>query len=176
MHSGNRARSVGVSKPAVTGECGRRQACLPTQGRRGLRIRGSCPHACLQRHLGSLGPAVAGMRARAVAKQSTVMRPGAAVPHHGPVSPDCLIDCLMTVLPLMRFHPLTRACDAPSGPPRTPGDVVAVRGGQPCKIRGLGRHRISGIEAGHVLAGLAITPGPAATRAGRPRLRTREDG
>jgi serine/threonine-protein kinase RsbW len=111
-----------------------------------------------------------------VAEQSVIMRPG-AVPHHGPVSPDCPIDCLMTVLSLMSFHPLARAYDAPFDPPRTVGDVIGLyTGGQLPKIRGLGRRRISEIEAALVLAGLDITGGPAATRAGRPRLRAREDG
>jgi hypothetical protein len=31
------------------------------------------------------------------------------VPHYGPVSPDCPVDCLQTVLSLRSFYPLAAA-------------------------------------------------------------------
>jgi hypothetical protein len=31
------------------------------------------------------------------------------VPHHGPVTPECPVECLLTVLSLNSFNPLTRA-------------------------------------------------------------------
>jgi hypothetical protein len=69
-----------------------------------------------------------------VAEQPVIMRPG-AVPHHGPVSPDCPVDCLMTVLSRMSFHPLARAYDAPFDPPRTVGDVVGLYRGKTPRLR-----------------------------------------
>jgi hypothetical protein len=81
-----------------------------------------------------------------------------SVPHHGPVSPDCPVECLLTVLSLTSFNPLTRACDAPSGPPRTVGDVMDLYTRRQLRtIRGLGPRRISEIEAALVLAGLDLT-------------------
>jgi hypothetical protein len=62
MRSEDRARSAGGPGSVVTGECGQGKVSPPTQGRRGSRIRGSCPQARLQGHLDSLGLAVAGMR------------------------------------------------------------------------------------------------------------------
>ena len=35
------------------------------------------------------------------------------VPHHGPVSPDCPVECLLTVLSRMSFNRLARAERAP---------------------------------------------------------------
>jgi hypothetical protein len=80
------------------------------------------------------------------------------VPHHGPVSPDCPIECLCTVLSMATFNPLARAYDAPFDPPGTVGDVIGLyTGGQLREIRGLGRRRISEIEVALVLAGFDIT-------------------
>jgi hypothetical protein len=79
------------------------------------------------------------------------------VPHHGPVSPDCPVECLLTVLSRASFNPLARAYDAPFDAPRTVGDVMnlhALR--QLHEIRGLGRRRISEIEAALVFAGLDL--------------------
>jgi len=88
------------------------------------------------------------------------------VPHHGPVSPSCLIDCLTPVLSLMSFNPLARAYDAPFDPPRTVGDVLDLYWqDQLDKINGLGPRRISEIEAALVLAGLDIRATGAAGRA-----------
>jgi hypothetical protein len=81
-----------------------------------------------------------------------------SVPHHGPISPDCPVECLLPVLSLMSFNRLACADDAPFGEPRTVGDVLDL-----CtryelrKIRGLGPRRISEIEAALVLAGLDLT-------------------
>jgi len=82
----------------------------------------------------------------------------AAVPHHGPVSPGCPVECLLTVLSLSSFNPLTRADGAPFGEPSTVGDVVTLLARRQLrKIRGLGPRRISEIEAALVLAGLDLT-------------------
>ncbi|HTU06834.1 MAG TPA: hypothetical protein VMG13_14880 [Trebonia sp.] len=82
----------------------------------------------------------------------------AAVPHHGPVSPGCPVECLLTVLSLYSFNPLARADGAPWGEPRTVGDVVTLHARRQLrKIRDLGPRRISEIEAALVLAGLDLT-------------------
>jgi len=80
--------------------------------------------------------------------------PRGKVPHHGPVTPECPVECLLTVLSLNSFNPLTRAYDAPFGEPRTVGDVMDLyTRRQLRKIRGVGPRRISEIEAALVLAG-----------------------
>jgi hypothetical protein len=74
--------------------------------------------------------------------------PGSRVPHHGPVTRDCPVECLLTVLSLHSFNPLTRAYDAPFDGPRTVGDVVDLfTGDQLSEIWGVGPHRVSEIEA-----------------------------
>ena len=79
------------------------------------------------------------------------------VPHHGPVSPDCPVECLLTVLSRMSFNRLSRAESAPFPPPRTVGDVVDLYArGQLREIGGLGPRRFSEIEAALVLAGLNL--------------------
>ena len=79
------------------------------------------------------------------------------VPHHGPVTLECPVECLLTVLSLNSFNSLTRAYDAPFGEPRTVGDVVDLyTRRQLRKIRGIGPRRISEIEAALVLAGLNL--------------------
>jgi hypothetical protein len=81
-----------------------------------------------------------------------------SVPHHGPVSPDCPVECLLTVLSLMAFNRLAYAHDAPFSPPHTVGDVMNLyTRRQLRKIRSLGSRRISEIEAALVLAGLDLT-------------------
>ena len=83
--------------------------------------------------------------------------PGSRVPHHGPVTPDCPVECLLTVLSLTSFNPLARAYDAPFGEPRTVGDVVDLYARRQLReIRGLGPRRVSEIEAALVLAGLNL--------------------
>jgi hypothetical protein len=79
------------------------------------------------------------------------------VPHHGPVTPQCPVECLLTVLSLNSFNPLTRAYDAPFDEPRTVGDVMDLcTRHQLGKIRGIGPRRVSEIEAALVLAGLNL--------------------
>jgi hypothetical protein len=98
-------------------------------------------------------------------------RPG-AVPHHGPVTPDCPVDCLLTVLSLMSFNPLARAYDAPFDEPRTIGDVMDLYARRQLrKIRGLGPRRVSVIEAALVLAGLNLAGHHQRPRAGRTTTR-----
>jgi hypothetical protein len=103
-------------------------------------------------------------------------RPAAArtgkVPHHGPVTRDCPVECLLTVLSLNSFNPLTRADDAPFAEPRTVGDVIDLyTRRQLRKIRGLGPRRASEIEAALVLAGLNLVGHHKRPRAGRPTTR-----
>ena len=98
-------------------------------------------------------------------------RPG-AVPHHGPVTPDCPVECLLTVLSLNSFNPLARAYDAPFAEPRTVGDVVDLyTRRQLRKIRGIGPRRVSEIEAALVLAGLNLAGHQERPRAGRTATR-----
>lgn len=79
------------------------------------------------------------------------------VPHHGPLTPDCPVECLLTVLSMESFNPLTRAYDAPFDEPRTAGDVMDLcTRRQLRKIRGIGPRRVSEIEAALVLAGLNL--------------------
>jgi hypothetical protein len=99
--------------------------------------------------------------ARAVTEDLTLAMPSGAVPHYGPVSPDCPVECLRAVLSTGSFNPLARACDAPFDPPGTVGDVLGLYSrGQLREIRGLGRRRISEIGAALVLAGFDITAAP----------------
>jgi hypothetical protein len=98
--------------------------------------------------------------------------PRSRVPHHGPVTPDCPVECLLTVLSRNSFNPLTRAYDAPFAEPRTVGDVVDLyTRSQLRKIRGLGPRRVSEIEAALVLAGLNLAGHPKRPRAGRTAAR-----
>jgi len=79
------------------------------------------------------------------------------VPHHGPVTQECPVECLLSVLSLNSFNPLTRADDAPFAEPRTVGDVMDLcTRRQLRKIRGIGPRRVSEIEAALVLAGLNL--------------------
>jgi len=92
-----------------------------------------------------------------MAERPVTMRPD-RVPHHGPVSGGCPVECLLSVLSVASFNPLTRACDAPFDPPRTVDDVLDLYTRHELrKIRGLGPRRISEIEAALVLAGLDLT-------------------
>jgi hypothetical protein len=90
--------------------------------------------------------------------------PGSRVPHHGPVTRDCPVECLLTVLSVHSFNPLTRAYDAPFEEPRTVGDVIDLcTGDQLGQIRGVGPRRVSEIEA--ALARLDLTSHQPAGRA-----------
>jgi hypothetical protein len=94
------------------------------------------------------------------------------VPHHGPVTRDCPVECLLTVLSMNSFNPLTRADGAPFAEPRTVGDVIDLcTRRQLRKIRGLGPRRASEIEAALVLAGLNLAGHHKRPRAGRPTTR-----
>ena len=91
-----------------------------------------------------------------MAEQVMITRPE-TIPHHGAVSPDCPVECLLTVLSRASLNQLARAQGAPFLPPRTVGDVMDLYAcGQLRKIRGLGRRRFSEIEAALVLAGLNL--------------------
>jgi hypothetical protein len=91
-----------------------------------------------------------------VAEQVTIVHRG-VVPHHGLVSPDCPVECLLTVLSRMSFNRLARAEDAPFGPPRTVGDVMDLHARRQLRqIGGLGRHRVTEIEAALVFVGLDL--------------------
>ncbi len=81
--------------------------------------------------------------------------------HQGPVTPDCPVECLQTVLSMQSWNPLTRAYDAPFNPPHTVGDVIGLcASGRLPEIRNLGKRRISEIKAALVVAGLDITGHP----------------
>jgi hypothetical protein len=74
--------------------------------------------------------------------------PRSRVPHHGPVRPDCPVECLLSVLSMRSFNPLSWAQDAPFDPPRTVGDVMDLYTRHQLRmIRGLGPRRTSEIEA-----------------------------
>jgi len=94
------------------------------------------------------------------------------VPHHGPVTPECPVECLLTVLPFHSFNPLARAYDAPFDEPRTVGDVVDLcTRRQLREIRGIGPRRDSEIEAALALAGLDLAGHHERPRAGRAAAR-----
>jgi hypothetical protein len=106
-----------------------------------------------------------------VTEPLTAARTG-KVPHHGPVTPDCPVECLLTVLSMNSFNPLTRADGAPFAEPRTVGDVVDLcTRRQLRKIRGIGPRRVSEIEAALVLAGLNLAAHHKRPRAGRTAAR-----
>jgi hypothetical protein len=98
--------------------------------------------------------------------------PRGRVPHHGPVTRDCPVECLLTVLSRNSFNPLTRAYEAPFAEPRTVGDVMDLyTRRQLRKIRGIGPRRVSEIEAALVLGGLNLTGHQERPRAGRTAAR-----
>lgn len=79
------------------------------------------------------------------------------MPHHGLISRDCPVACLLTVLSRKAWNPLTRASSAPCDSPETVGDVLDMRARhQLGDILGLGPRRIGEIEAALVLAGLDL--------------------
>ncbi len=81
------------------------------------------------------------------------------VPHHGPVGPDCPVECLLTVLSKNSSDRLTRADGAPFREPRTVGDVLDLHARRQLgKIRGIGSRHLSEIEAALVFAGLQLPP------------------
>jgi hypothetical protein len=76
------------------------------------------------------------------------------VPHHGPVTRDCPIECLLTVpLSLMSYNRLWWA----SNPPHTVGDVLGLYVRNELRnIRGLGRRRIAEIGTVLIVAGFDL--------------------
>lgn len=73
------------------------------------------------------------------------------------ISRSCPVDCLRSVLSGKAFNPLARSHGAPSGPPRTVGDVADLyQRGELDRISGLGSRRIAEIEVSLVYAGLVI--------------------
>ena len=102
------AEAAALSGPGLCG-----QAADPAS------VAGSVVEA-VTRAMSLLRPAGAGRAAMA----ELLTAPGCRVPHHGPVTRDCPVECLLTVLSCNSFNPLTRAYDAPFAEPRTVGDVV----------------------------------------------------
>jgi hypothetical protein len=80
-------------------------------------------------------------------------------PHHEPVTPNCPIECLLTVLSRRAFNALTRVCHhEPFDPPRTVGDVADLyTRRQLTEVHGLGPRHISEIKAALVLIGIDVT-------------------
>jgi hypothetical protein len=74
-------------------------------------------------------------------------------------TPWCPLDCLEVVLSTATFHALVRAEPAPVPPLATVGQVAALlRAGRLGDVAGIGPRRLGEIEAGLVLAGMALTP------------------
>lgn len=77
------------------------------------------------------------------------------VPHHGPVTAGCPLECLSTVLGLMAWNRLKWACDLT---PDTVGDVVKLLvAGELSGVNGLGPKRTVEIEAALISLGLYTT-------------------
>lgn len=75
-------------------------------------------------------------------------------PHHGPVGPDCPVECLLTALSRTSFNRVARSPDEP----RTVGDIVTLlTEGKLPGIEGLGPKRVGEIEAVLVFLGFNIT-------------------
>lgn len=74
--------------------------------------------------------------------------------HHGPITVDCPVACLLSVMSRKAWIPLTRAHGHHLlEPPRTVGDVWGMHAQrQLSSIWNLGRRRIGEIEAALVLA------------------------
>src|ERR1700733_8741395 len=84
---------------------------------------------------------------RGVSGHATAGAP--AVPHSGPVSQDCPVECLRAVLPRETYLALARCRHALPWPPLTVGDVIRLRAGLGLAVvGGLGPSRIADIEAG----------------------------
>lgn len=70
------------------------------------------------------------------------------------ITPQCPIDCLLSVLSARPLNFLARAYDAPFDPPRTVGDVIDLSKRRRLgKIRGLGPRHIGEIEVCLVFLG-----------------------
>ena len=93
----------------------------------------------------------AGPQARLRAAKHLMTTASGVVPHHGPIRPDCPLECLAAVMPLMSFNRLKRA----DHPPQTAGDVLDLsRRNQLGEIGGLGPRRIAEISRALHRAGL----------------------
>ena len=86
----------------------------------------------------------AGPQARLRVATHLMTTASGVVPHHGPIRPDCPLECLAAVMPLMSFHP-----------PQTAGDVLDLfRRNQLGEIGGLGPRRTAEIPRALHRAGL----------------------
>lgn len=78
--------------------------------------------------------------------------------HHGEITRDCPIACLLTVMSRKTWLPLTRGRSHLSEPPETAGDVLDLYAGDRLEdIWNLGRRRVGEIEAALVLAGFDLS-------------------
>lgn len=75
------------------------------------------------------------------------------LPHHGPISPDCPVECLHTVLSL---HALKRLVYVHDGLSTVAAVVKLCMSGELGDIPGIGARRISEIKTALVFAGLNI--------------------
>lgn len=99
-------------------------------------------------------------------EQVTAVRRG-MVPHHGPISAQCPVQCLLTVLSMSSLLPLARAW-----PPLTVGGVLELQAaGRLAEVDRIGRRRLGEIETALVFAGLPLGGGPQepASAEGLPR-------
>jgi hypothetical protein len=83
-------------------------------------------------------------------------------PHHGPVTLDCPVQCLTTVLSRRAVNLLTRVRHhEPFDPPRTVGDVADLcTRNQLLEVHGLGPRHISEIKAALVFMGIDVMGRP----------------
>jgi len=167
MRLDRRVRSTRGPRPSLTRESGKEWLTRRREWCASYAVIGLAPGSARMSYIATLRLVAAVIRGQIVAEEPLLMSPD-EVPHHGPVGPACPVDRLRTALSLMTLHPLARAYDAPFDPPRTVGDVVEMHaGGRLNEIQGLGKRRISEIEAALVLAGVDIIGDPP-----RPRSTT----
>ncbi len=90
-------------------------------------------------------------------------------PHHGPITPQCPLECLLTVASRRSYNRLKWAdCR-----PRTVGDVLRLHAsGELPGINGLGPRHTAEITTALTRAGLDTTPPPARPRTRRPPVTT----
>ena len=93
----------------------------------------------------------AGPEARLKAAEHLMTTRLGVVPHHGPIRPDCPLECLLAVMPLMSFNRLKWA----DHPPQTVSDVLDLYArNQLGEIEGLGPRRTEHIKRALLRAGL----------------------
>jgi hypothetical protein len=79
-------------------------------------------------------------------------------PHHGQITKDCPVTCLLTVMSRAAWIPLSRGRSCLSEPPQTVGDVLGLyRDDRLGDIWNLGPRRVGEIEAALVLAGFDLS-------------------